>query len=148
MIRKITKEEAESFRFANEKEAITFQMVQRLLNAPEALCLSDGQDVLFVRAGLGFPAWVYTAKTVSDATIEELAASLCVLKETKNLSGVIGYGRLIRYLELALPFPKKRRLPLTAYLCEKPIPFTAEGERVPAKDLDPARCGNLFAQLA
>ena len=148
MIRKITKEEAESFRFANEKEAITFQMVQRLLNAPDALCLSDRHDVLFVRAGLGFPAWIYTRKGVPDETLSKLAASLCVLKETKNLSGVIGYGRLIRYLELALPFPKKRRLPLTAYLCEKPIPFTAEGERVPAKDLDPAVCGNLLGQLA
>ena len=148
MIRKITKEEADSFRFANEREAITFQMVQRLLTAPDALCLSDGRDALFVRAGLGFPAWVYTRKGVPDETLSELAASLCVLKEANNLAGVIGYARLVRYLELALPFPKTRRLPLTAYLCEKPIPFVAEGQRVPAKDLDPARCGNLLAQLA
>ena len=147
MIRSIKTEEARSFPFRNEYEALTFQKLFRLLNTSDPLCLSDGKDVLFVRAGLGFPAWIYTSRDIPDETLRELAASLCVLKEAKNLTGAIGYGRLIRYLELALPFPTKRRLSLTAYLCGEPNPFTAEGERVPAKELDPAVCGALLAEL-
>lgn len=147
MIRSISRDEAKAFSFASEADALTFQKAQRLLAASDALLLSDGRDVLFVRAGLGFPAWIYTTRTISDDTLRELAASLCVLREANNLAGVLGCGRLVRYLELALPFPSKRRLPLTAYLCEQPNTFTAEGERVPAKDLDPAVCGRLLAQL-
>lgn len=147
MIRSISAEEAKQFPYATEADALTFQKAQRLLAASDVLCLSDGQDVLFARAGLGFPAWIYTTRTVSDETLRELAASLCVLKETKNLAGVIGRASLVRYLELALPFPTHRRLPLTAYLCHAPNPFSAEGKRVPARELDPAVCGNLLAQL-
>lgn len=147
MIRSIKTEEAGTFPFRNEYEALTFQKRIKLLRAPEALCLSDGRDVLFVRAGLGFPAWIYTSRDITDETMRELAASLCVLREAKNLTGVIGYGRLVRYLELALPFPTKRRISMTAYLCGAPNAFTAEGERKKAKDLDPAVCGALLAKL-
>lgn len=147
MIRSISKAEAQAFPFANEADALTFQKAQRLLTAPDALILSDGRDLLFVRAGLAFPAWIYTKRGISDETLEELSASLCVLKEAKNLAGVIGYARLVRYLELCLPFPTKRRLPLTSYLCTAPNRFTAEGARVPAKELDPAVCGRLLVQL-
>ena len=147
MIRTEKPEEAKAFPFRNAYEALTFQKLQRLLNVPDALCLSDGRDVLFVRAGLGFPAWIYTSRDITDETMRELAASLCVLREAKNLTGVIGYGRLVRYLELALPFPSRRRLSLTAYLCEQPNAFRAEGERVKASDLEPAVCGALLAQL-
>ncbi len=143
----ITREEARAFPFSNDAEAITFHKMQQLLSVPDALCLSDGRDVLFVRAGQGFPAWIYTRRGVSDETLSELAASLCVLKEAKNLAGVIGRSSLVRYLELALPFPTQRRLPLTAYLCKKPNPFSAEGERVRASTLDPAVCGELLAEL-
>lgn len=147
MIKTITREEAAAFPFSGDAEEITFRKMRQLLGASDALCLSDGQDLLFVRAGQGFPAWIYTRKGISDDTMQELAASLCVLKEAKNLSGVIGRASLVRYLELALPFQSRRHLPLTAYLCEKPNRFFAEGERVPAKDLDPAVCGALLAQL-
>lgn len=147
MIRMIKGEEARSFPFSNDAEEITFRKLRQLSSAPDALCLSDGRDVLFVRAGQGFPAWIYTRKGISDEALSELAASLCVLRETHNLAGVIGRSSLVRYLELALPFPSARRLPLTAYLCEKPNLFSAEGERIPAKDLDPAVCGELLAQL-
>ncbi len=147
MIRTITREEAKAFAFCNDAEEITFYKMRQLMNANDALFLSDANDVLFVRAGQGFPAWIYTRKGVSDETLSELAASLCVLREAKNLAGVIGRASLVRYLELALPFPKKRRLPLTAYLCEKPNRFFAEGERVKASELDPAVCGALLAQL-
>ncbi|MBQ5992121.1 MAG: GNAT family N-acetyltransferase [Clostridia bacterium] len=147
MICMITREDALAFPFSNDAEEITFRKMRQLLGAPDALCLSDGADLLFVRAGQGFPAWIYTRKGVSGETLSELAASLCVLKEAHNLAGVIGRASLVRYLELALPFPSARRLPLTAYLCEKPNRFSAEGERVPAKDLDPAVCGTLLAQL-
>ena len=47
-----------------------------------------------------------------------------------------------------MPYPTRRRIPLTAYLCGEPNRFAAEGERVPARDLDPAVCGALMAQLA
>ena len=147
MIRTITKEEAAAFGFSNGDEEITYYKMRQLLGKKDALLLSDGQDVLFVRAGQGFPAWIYTRKGVSDETLSELAASICVLKEANNLWGVIGRASLVRYLELSLPFPSKRRLPLTAYLCEQPNRFTAEGERVPAKDLDPALCGAILAEL-
>ena len=147
MIRKITREEAAAFSFSNDAEAITFRKMRQLLRVPEALCLTDGKDLLFVRTGQGFPAWIYTRRGISDETLSELAASLCVLKEAHNLSGVIGRASLVRYLELALPFPSERRLPLTAYLCEKPNLFSAEGERVPAGALDPALCGEILAQL-
>lgn len=147
MIRMITREEAAAFPFSNDAEAITFHKMRQLLTVPDALCLSDGRDLLFVRAGQGFPAWIYTRKGISDETLSELAASLCVLKEAKNLAGVIGRASLVRYLEIALPFPSKRRLPLTAYLIGKSERFFAEGERVPAKELDPAVCGELLAQL-
>lgn len=147
MIRTITKNKASAFPFSNGAEAITFHKMRQLLKVPDALCLSDGKDLLFVRAGQGFPAWIYTRRSVSDETLSELAASLCVLKEAHNLAGVIGRASLVRYLELALPFPSKRRLPLTAYLCEKTNRFPAEGERVPAKKLDPAVCGELLAVL-
>lgn len=147
MIRSVTREEAAAFSFRNDAEEITFHKLRQLLNRQDALRLSDGQDVLFVRSGQGFPAWIYTRRGVSDDTLSELAASICVLKETNNLSGVIGRGSLVRYLELALPFPKKRRLPLTAYLCEKPNLFSAAGERVPASELDPAECGEILAEL-
>ena len=147
MIRMIKREDAASFAFSNDAEEIAFYKMRQLLSVPDALRLSDGQDVLFVRAGQGFPAWIYTRKGVSDETLSELAASLCVLKEANNLAGVIGRASLVRYLELALPYPKRRRLPLTAYLCGEPKRFTAEGERVPAKELDPAVCGAILAQL-
>ena len=147
MIRSITPEEAAAFAFGNGDEEITFYKMRQLLGKKDALLLSDGQDVLFVRAGQGFPAWIYTRKGISDERLSELAASLCVLKEANNLAGVIGRSSLVRYLELALPFPSKRRLPLTAYLCKQPNHFTAEGERVPASELDPARCGALLAEL-
>ena len=147
MIRSIPKEQAEAFPFSNDAEAITFHKMRQLMRAPDALCLSDGQDVLFVRAGLGRPAWIYTRRGVPDETLSELAASLCVLKDAHNLAGVIGRSSLVRYLELALPFPTQRRLPLTAYLCEKPNVYTAEGARVHASKLDPAVCGALLAQL-
>ncbi len=147
MIRSISKAEAASFPYASKNDALTFQKAQRLLTAPDALLLSDGSDVLFVRAGLGFPAWIYTTRGISDGTLSELAASLCVLKEAKNLAGVIGYARLVRYLELCMPFPSVRRLPMTSYLCGEPNPFSAEGERVRASALDPAVCGRLLAQL-
>ena len=147
MIRKITREEAAAFSFSNDAEAITFRKMRQLLRVPEALCLTDGKDLLFVRTGQGFPAWIYTRRGISDETLSELAASLCVLKEAHNLSGVIGRASLVRYLELALPFPSERRLPLTAYLCEKPNLFSAEGERIPAGALDPALCGEILAQL-
>ena len=147
MIRTVTREEASAFAFSNGDEEITFYKMRQLLGKKDALLLSDGQDVLFVRAGQGFPAWIYTRKGLPDDTLSELAASLCVLKEANNLAGVIGRASLVRYLELSLPFPSKRRLPLTAYLCEQPNRFTAEGERVPAKDLDPAACGAILAQL-
>ena len=132
MIRTIKPEEAAAFAFSNDTERITFYKMRQLLRKKGALLLSDGQDVLFVRAGQGFPAWIYTRKGVSDETLSELAASICVLKEANNLAGVIGRASLVRYLELSLPFPSKRRLPLTAYLCEKPNRFSAEGERIPA----------------
>jgi ribosomal protein S18 acetylase RimI-like enzyme len=147
MIRMIAKEEASAFPFSNDAEAITFHKMRQLLRVPDALCLSDGKDLLFVRAGQGFPAWIYTRRGVSDETLSELAASLCVLRETHHLAGVIGRASLVRYLELALPFPSRRRLPLTAYLCEQPNRFTAEGERIPADRLDPAACGEILAQL-
>jgi predicted GNAT family acetyltransferase len=147
MIRSIPKEQAEAFPFSNDAEAITFHKMRQLMRAPDALCLSDGQDVLFVRAGLGRPAWIYTRRGVPDETLSELAASLCVLKDAHNLAGVIGRSSLVRYLELALPFPTQRRLPLTAYLCEKPNVYTAEGARVHASKLDPVVCGDLLAQL-
>ena len=147
MIRVIKKEEAGAFRFANDAEAITFRKMHKLMEVPEALCLSDGRDVLFVRTGAGWPAWIYTRKGIPDETLSELAASLCVLREAKNLDGVIGRASLVRYLELALPFPKTPRLPLTAYLCGEPNRFAAEGERVHASELDPAVCGALIAQL-
>ena len=147
MIRRISAKEAKAFPFSNDAEAITFRKLVQLIDAPEALCLSDGKDVLFVRAGLGWPAWIYTRKGISEETLAELAASLCVLREAKNLAGVIGRASLVRYLELALPFPKARRLPLTAYLCEKPNACSAEGERVPAGALDPAVCGAMLAEL-
>ena len=54
MIRSIPKEQAEAFPFSNDAEAITFHKMRQLMRAPDALCLSDGQDVLFVRAGLGW----------------------------------------------------------------------------------------------
>ena len=147
MIRLIARDDALSFPFSSGAEEITFHRMRQLLKVPDALCLSDGKDLLFVRAGHGFPAWIYTRRGVSDETLSELAASLCVLKETHHLAGVIGRASLVRYLELALPFPSKRRLPLTAYVCEKPNRFTAAGERVPAGVLDPAACGELLAQL-
>ena len=147
MIRSIPKEQAEAFPFSNDAEAITFHKMRQLMRAPDALCLSDGQDVLFVRAGLGWPAWIYTRRGVSDKTLSELAASLCVLKSAHNLAGVIGRASLVRYLELALPFPTQRRLPLTAYVVGEPKRFSAEGERVHASKLDPAVCGDLLAQL-
>ena len=147
MIRCISAEEAKAFPFSNDAEAITFHKMRQLMRAPDALCLSDGQDVLFVRAGLGWPAWIYTRKGISDETLCELAVSLCVLREARNLAGVIGRASLVRYLELALPFPTQRRQPLTAYLCEKPNVFAAEGERVHASQLDPAVCGELLAEL-
>ena len=147
MIRTVTVEEAAAFAFSGDAEEITFYKMRQLMHKKDALLLSDGRDVLFVRAGQGFPAWIYTRKGVPDDTLSELAASLCVLKEANNLWGVIGRASLVRYLELALPFPSKRRLPLTAYLCEKPNFFTAAGERVPAKDLDPMQCGAILAQL-
>ena len=147
MIRKITREEAAAFPFSNDAEAITFHKMRQLLTASDALCLSDGKDLLFVRAGQGFPAWIYTRRGVSDELLNELAASLCVLREMKNLAGVIGRSSLVRYLELAMPFPTKRRLPLTAYLIGKTERFSAEGERVPASALDPAVCGEILAQL-
>ena len=147
MIRTITKEEAAAFPFSSDAEEITFYKMRQLMNKKDALLLSDGQDVLFVRAGQGFPAWIYARKGISDERLQELAASVCVLKEANNLAGVIGRASLVRYLELALPFPSKRRLPLTAYLCENPNRFSAEGERVPAKDLDPALCGAILAEL-
>ena len=147
MIRMIKGEEARSFPFSNDAEEITFRKLRQLSSAPDALCLSDGRDVLFVRAGQGFPAWIYTRRGISDETLSELGASLCVLKEANNLAGVIGRASLVRYLELALPFSSTRRLPLTAYLCEKPNVFSAPGERVPAAQLDPAVCGRILAQL-
>lgn len=147
MIHMISAEEAAAFAFSNDAETITFQKIRQLMTAPDALLLSDEKDLLFVRAGQGFPAWIYTRKGISDETLSELAASLCVLKEANNLAGVIGRASLVRYLELALPFPTKRRIPLTAYLCGEPKRFTAEGERVPAKELDPALCGEILAQL-
>ena len=147
MIRTITAEEAAAFAFSGDAEEITFYKMRQLLRKKDALLLSDGRDVLFVRAGQGFPAWIYTRKGVSDDTLTELAASLCVLKEANNLAGVIGRASLVRYLELALPFSSRRRLPLTAYLCEKPNRFTAAGERVPARELDPSVCGAILAQL-
>lgn len=147
MIRMITREEAEAFPFSNDAEAITFHKMRQLLTASDALCLSDGKDLLFVRAGQGFPAWIYTRRGVSDELLNELAASLCVLRETKNLAGVIGRASLVRYLELAMPYETRRRLPLTAYLCERSNRFAAAGERVPAGALDPALCGEILAQL-
>ena len=147
MIRTITAEEAAAFAFSGDAEEITFYKMRQLLRKKDALLLSDGRDVLFVRAGQGFPAWIYTRKGVSDDTLTELAASLCVLKEANNLAGVIGRASLVRYLELALPFSSRRRLPLTAYLCEKPNRFTAAGERVPARELDPSVCGAILAEL-
>ena len=144
----ISEEEAAAFAFSNDAEAITFYKMRQLLHAENALRLSDGKDLLLVRAGRGWPAWIYSRRGVSDEALTELAASLCVLKEAKNLDGVIGRAALVRYLELALPYPKARRLPLTAYLCGEPNRFAAEGERVPAKDLDPAVCGALLAQLS
>lgn len=147
MIRSISQEEALSFSFQTERDAHTFLMFHRLLSKEDKLILSDGRDVLFVRAGLGRPAWIYTARGIPDETLTELAASLCVLKEANNLAGLIGYGRLVRYLELALPFPSVRRLPATSYVCETPNRFTAEGERVPSEKLDPEVCGALLAQL-
>ncbi len=147
MIRMIKREEAKAFPLSNDAEEITFRKMRQLLNVPDALCLSDGKDLLFVRAGQGFPAWIYTRRGISDEGLAELAASLCVLKETKNLTGVIGRSSLVRYLELALPYETRRRLPLTAYLCERPNRFAAAGERVPAKELDPALCGEILAQL-
>lgn len=147
MIRTITRKEAAAFPFSNDAEKITFYKMRQLLCKKGALLLSDGQDVLFVRAGQGFPAWIYTRKGVPDDTLSELAASICVLKEANNLAGVIGRSSLVRYLELALPFPSKRRLPLTAYLCETPNRFPAAGERVPARDLDPMQCGAILAEL-
>mgnify|MGYP002626189842 CR=1 FL=1 len=147
MIRSITREEAEAFSFSNTDEDITFYKMRQLMQRQEALLLSDGKDLLFVRAGQGFPAWIYTRRGISDELLAELAASICVLKEANSLSGVIGRASLVRYLELALPFPQKRRLPLTAYLCEKPNRFTAVGKRVPASELDPAVCGEILAEL-
>ena len=147
MIHMISKEQAKAFVFSSDAERITFYKMCQLMDRPDALLLSDGRDVLFVRAGLAFPAWIYTRKGVSDETLSELAASLCVLKEAHNLAGVIGRGSLVRYLELALPFPKARRLPLTAYLCETPNRFTAAGACVPGRELDPAVCGDILAQL-
>ena len=147
MIRRISAKEAKAFLFSNDAEAITFRKLVQLIDAPEALCLSDGKDVLFVRAGLGWPAWIYTRKGISEETLAELAASLCVLREAKNLAGVIGRASLVRYLELALPFPTQRRLPLTAYVVGEPNRFSAEGARVHASKLDPAVCGDLLAQL-
>ena len=147
MIRTVTKEDAAAFTLSNGDEEITFYKMRQLMSKKDVLLLSDGQDVLFVRAGQGFPAWIYTRKGISDERLQELAASVCVLKEANNLAGVIGRASLVRYLELSLPFPSKRRLPLTAYLCEKPNLFSAEGERVPAKDLDPAMCGAILAEL-
>lgn len=147
MIRMTSRKEAAAFPFANDAEEILFRKMRQLIGVPDALCLSDGRDLLFVRTGQGFPAWIYTRKGIADETLSELAASLCVLKEAKNLSGVIGRASLVRYLELALPFPTARRLPLTAYLCEHANRFDAEGERVPASTLDPAVCGELLAQL-
>ena len=147
MIRMITCEEAAAFPFSGDAEEITFHKMRQLMDRRDALCLSDGADLLFVRAGQGFPAWIYTRKGISDDALSELAASLCVLKEANNLSGVIGRASLVRYLELALPFSTARRLPLTAYLCEKPNCFPAEGERVDAKELDPAVCSELLAAL-
>lgn len=148
MIRSVTREEAAAFPFSNDAEKITFYKMRQLLTASDALCLSDEKDMLFVRAGQGFPAWIYTRRGVSDDTLSELAASLCVLKEAKNLAGVIGRSSLVRYLELALPFPSKRRIPLTAYFCESPVRFTAEGDRVPGKNLDPFKCGAILAELS
>lgn len=147
MIRMISREEARAFAFSGDAEAITFHKMRQLMTASDALCLGDGTDILFVRAGQGFPAWVYTRRGICDEALSELAASLCVLKEAKNLAGVIGRSSLVRYLELALPFPKERRLPLTAYICREPNRFSAAGERVPADMLDPAVCGELLAQL-
>lgn len=148
MIRMIRAEEARAFPFSNDAEAITFRKMHQLLGAPDVLCLSDGKDLLFVRTGPDWPAWIYTRRGISDETLSELAASLCVLKEAKNLSGVIGRTSLIRYLELALPFPTRRRIPLTAYVIGKTQRFSAEGERVPSKALDPFECGRIKAQLA
>ena len=147
MIRMIKKEEALAFPFSNDAEAITFRKMHKLIAAEGSLCLSDGTDVLYVRTGPGRPAWIYTRRGIPDETLSELAASLCVLKETKNLDGVIGRASLIRYLELAVPYPTQRRLPLTAYVIGEPNRFFAEGERVKASDLDPAVCGALMAQL-
>lgn len=147
MIRCISAEEAKAFPFSNDAEEITFKKLRQLLDAPEVLCLSDGKDLLFARTGPDRPAWIYTRKGISDETLCELAVSLCVLREARNLAGVIGRASLVRYLELALPFPTQRRLPLTAYLCEKPNVFAAEGERVHASQLDPAVCGELLAEL-
>jgi len=147
MIRTITREEAAAFPFSNGKEEITFRKMRQLLSVSDALRLSDGKDLLFVRAGQGFPAWIYTRRGISDETLSELSASLCVLREAHNLAGVIGRASLVRYLELALPFPTERRLPLTAYTIGKTQRFSAEGERVPAGALDPAVCGELLAQL-
>ena len=81
MIRKITREEAAAFPFSNDAEAITFHKMRQLLTASDALCLSDGKDLLFVRAGQGFPAWIYTRRGVSDELLNELA-------ENRKLDGV------------------------------------------------------------
>lgn len=147
MIRAIKTEDGLAFPFSNDAEEITFRKMRQLLRVPNAFCLSDGKDLLYVRTGHGFPSWIYTRKGISDELLNELAASLCVLKEAKNLTGVIGRASLVRYLELALPFKTRRRLPLTAYLIGETKRFSAEGERVPAKDLDPAVCGEILAQL-
>lgn len=147
MIHTVSNEQAKAFAFSNDAEEITFQKMRQLMAFNESLCLSDEKDLLFVRTGAGWPAWIYTRKGIAEETMQELAASLCVLKEANNLAGVIGRSSLVRFLELALPFPKSRRLPLTAYIAEEPKRFTAEGERVPASELDPAACGKLLAQL-
>ena len=147
MIRMISRDEAQAFAFQSDADAITFHKMRQLLGAPNAVCLSDGSDVLYVRTGSGWPSWIYTRRGIPDETLSALAASLCVLKEANNLSGVIGRASLVRYLELAMPYPTKRRLPLTAYVVEKPQHFTAAGARVPAAALDPAVCGDILAQL-
>ena len=147
MIRSVTVKEASAFPFSGERDTLTFQKMQRIMTMSDVLLLSDGQNVLFARAGLVYPAWIYTKRGCPDETLTELAASLCVLKEAKNLKGVVGRPSLVRYLELCMPFPSKRRIPLTSYLCAEPHRFSADGERVPAKNLDPAVCGALLAQL-
>lgn len=130
------------------RDRAAFFRLERLLGTGLPMVLTDGKDCLLAQEGARLPLWLWTSGACSDALLHALLLSLSVLYEDGRLTSIVCKNRVGRLLSLAFGDRIARAHRLSVYTCRDAVPFTADGEPVPASAVPPETASALIETLA